>query len=95
MALTKINLIEKINTEIGLLRKESSKYLESIFEIIKDELAIGHQVKISGFGQWNVLNKNARRGRNPKTGKSMTIAARKVVTFKSSPVLRESIKSGI
>ncbi|MCG6536166.1 MAG: HU family DNA-binding protein, partial [Syntrophales bacterium LBB04] len=61
------------------------------FDIIKSELENGHDVKISGFGKWTVNSKKERRGRNPQTGGSITVSARKVVTFKTSPVLRDKV----
>jgi integration host factor subunit alpha len=64
--------------------------VESLFEIIKDELAKGEKVMISGFGRWSVRQKRARKGRNPQTGEAMTIEARKVVTFKPSGMLRSA-----
>jgi integration host factor subunit alpha len=95
MALTKIDLIEKIYNDIGLSKKESMTIVDSLFEIMKEELAKGNPVNISGFGKWSVLNENARKGRNPKTGKAMTINARKVVTFKGSQVMRKIVNSGL
>jgi integration host factor subunit alpha len=58
---------------------------------MKDELIQGNPVKISGFGKWTIMSKHARKGRNPKTGKSITIDARKVVSFKVSNVLRKTL----
>jgi integration host factor subunit alpha len=94
MALTKINLVERICDEIGLTKKESMTVVDSLFEIMKDELSIGKQVMISGFGKWTVKSKRARLGRNPKTGEKITIDARKVVIFKESNVMRGSVNSG-
>lgn len=67
--------------------------IDGLFKIIKDELSHGKPVKISGFGKWTVLKKKARKGRNPQTGKEMTISARKVVTFKPSNVLRKVLST--
>ena len=92
MALTKKEIIENISDKIGLKKKESMDVVDSIFEIIKDELAKGKPVMISGFGKWTVKAKKERRGRNPQTGEAMKIDARKVVTFKSSVVLRTVIE---
>lgn len=94
MALTKINLVERICDDIGLTKKESMTVVDSLFEIMKDELSIGKQVMISGFGKWTVKSKRARLGRNPKTGEKITIDARKVVIFKESNVMRGSVNSG-
>lgn len=65
--------------------------VDSVFEIIKDELGKGKAVKISGFGKWTVKAKKKRKGRNPQTGEALTIDARKVVTFKPSQVLKATI----
>jgi integration host factor subunit alpha len=89
MALTKKEITENISDKIGLKKKESMDIVDSVFEIIKDELAKGKPVMISGFGKWTVSNKRARKGRNPQTGEPITIEARKVVTFKPSKRLRK------
>lgn len=91
MALTKIDLVGLIQEEIGLTKKECMATVDSLFEIMKDELIRGNPVKISGFGKWAIMNKHARKGRNPKTGKSITIDARKVVSFRVSNVLRKTL----
>jgi len=91
MAMTKKDIVIKINTEIGISKKDCVKIVESVFDIIKDDLDKGNDVMISGFGKWTVKAKKERRGRNPKTGKEMRIDARRVVTFKSSNVLRDKV----
>ena len=92
MAITKSEIIDLLYEKIGLTKKECVSAVESTFEIIKNELEKGNPVNISGFGKWTVKSKRERNGRNPQTGKSMTLDARKVVTFKSSPVLRKQGK---
>jgi integration host factor subunit alpha len=94
MGLTKKDVVEMVYRELGISKIESTALVESFFEIIKDELAKGNEVMISGFGKWSVKQKNARNGRNPQTGGNLTIAARKVVTFKPSPVLRDTVNTG-
>jgi len=91
MSLTKTDLIVKLNEQAGLSKKDSISAVESTFDIIKAELEKGIDVKISGFGGWSVKAKKERKGRNPQTGKSMAITARKVVTFKTSPILRAKV----
>jgi integration host factor subunit alpha len=66
--------------------------LKLILDIIKDELQRGNDVKLSGFGKWTVLNKHARRGRNPKTGEEITIKPRNAITFSLSNVLRSKLE---
>ena len=91
MALTKIEIVNSIYKEIGLPRPECVQITESIFEIIKEELENGNSVMFSGFGKWTVRSKRNRRGRNPQTGEPIVINARKVVTFKPSPHLRDEV----
>jgi integration host factor subunit alpha len=94
MSMTKIEIIESIYEHLGISKKESVTAIESLFEIIKDELGKGNDVMISGFGKWTVRAKKKRKGRNPQTGEPLTIDARKVVTFKPSTVLRDAVNLG-
>ena len=89
MAMTKIEVVNMLYEHMGIPKIECISIVESFFDIIKSELEKGNDVLISGFGKWTVNSKKARRGRNPQTGKDLTIRARKVVTFKASPVLRD------
>jgi integration host factor subunit alpha len=91
MSMTKIDITESVREKLGIPKKECVSIVESLFDIIKDDLDKGNDVMISGFGKWTVKAKKARKGRNPKTGKAMTINARKVVTFKPSYVLRKAL----
>lgn len=65
--------------------------MESVFTIMKESLEVGETIKVSGFGNFEVKQKDARRGRNPQTGEAITIEARKVLTFKSSTLLKQAI----
>ena len=94
MALTKNDMVQQVQDKIGLTRKESMAVVGGLFDIINDDLNNGNTVMISVFGKWTVKAKKARRGRNPKTGKEMTIDARRVVTLKPSNVLRNTVNSG-
>ncbi len=91
MALTKDKLITRLQTQIGLDRQESRQIVERLLEIIKDTLTKGEELLITGFGKFSVRQKNARRGRNPQTKESLVLAARKVLVFKASGILRERI----
>ena len=91
MSLTKIDVIESVREKLGIPKKDCVRIVESVFDIIKSEFVKGNDVMISGFGKWAVLKKKKRRGRNPQTGEALMIHARKVVTFKSSPLLRDKI----
>ena len=93
MSMTKIEIIESIYEHLGIPKKDCIRIVDSLFEIIKDELGKGNDVMISGFGKWTVRAKKERKGRNPQTGKEMMIDARKVVTFKPSNVLRDAVNS--
>jgi integration host factor subunit alpha len=91
MALTKSHSIDAIAEQNGLTRKKSTEIVEIILEIIKSTLSSGDDVMISGFGKFCVKEKRERKGRNPATGENMTLAARRVVTFKYSGKLRDRI----
>jgi len=89
--MTKIDIIQDVYEKLGFSKKDSANIVESVFEIIKDGLARGEKIKISGFGNFSVKGKKSRRGRNPQTGSEIEISARKVLTFKSSQVLRKAL----
>ena len=91
MAMTKIDIVQNIFDKLGISRKDSTRIVESVFELMKEQLSNGDTVKISGFGNFVVRSKNARRGRNPQTGSEMEICARKVLTFKCSNVLKKTL----
>ena len=89
--MTKADIIERIATQIGFTKVESSDLVESVISIIKDTLADGDTLKISGFGNFVVKEKRDRRGRNPITGEEITIDARRVLTFKPSGLLKDAM----
>jgi len=91
--MTKIEIIQNVYEKLGFSKKDSADNVESVFDIIKDSLAQGERVKISGFGNFMVKEKRARRGRNPQTGQEFSITARRVLTFKSSQVLRKALNA--
>ena len=88
MALTKDKLVSRLQTQQGLTKQESRQAVERLFEILKDTLANGEDLLISGYGKFSVRQKNARRGRNPQTKEALMLKARKVLVFKASGVLR-------
>ena len=92
--LTKQNLITQLQTQLGMGRQESRQLLEKLFKVMKNTLSRGDDLLISGFGKFSVRQKRARRGRNPQTKERMTLAARKVLVFKASGVLRKGINEG-
>ena len=87
----KLDLVNHLHDTLGLNKVESKELVEAFFQEIKQSLKNNEDVKISGFGNFKILNKKERPGRNPKTGEPVTISARKVVTFKASQKLRKRI----
>ena len=93
MTITKNSLVNLLHDEVGLNKREAKEFIETFFEAIKLELENGNDVKISGFGNFNLRDKAARPGRNPKTGEDVTISERRVVTFKSGLKLRSKLEA--
>jgi len=91
MSLTKADIVERVYKEAGFSKKEAADLVDMVFKVIKDTLSRGEKVKISGFGNFSIRDKSTRVGRNPQTGSSMDISARRVLTFKPSQVLKEDI----
>ena len=91
--MTKADIAEKIytNTYNGFTKREAADLAETVFDILKDALETGGKVKISGFGNFEVKQKADRRGRNPQTGDTITITARRVLTFKPSVLLKQAL----
>lgn len=93
MTLTKSDIVENLNNEIGLNKREAKELVDMLFNDIKNLLSEGHEVKLSGFGNFQLRDKLSRPGRNPRTGEDVEISARRVVTFKSGQKLKESVKT--
>ncbi len=93
MALTKFDIVNSLNDEIGLNKREAKELVDSFFETIKKLLSQGQEVKLSGFGNFQLKDKSSRPGRNPRTGENVEITARRVVTFKSGQKLKESVNT--
>lgn len=91
MAVTKAELADTLFTELGLNKREAKEFVELFFEKIRVALESGVAVKLSGFGNFGVREKNSRPGRNPKTGEEIPITARRVVTFKASQKLKDRV----
>ena len=91
--MTKADIVDVVCGENGFSKRESAEIVENMLDIIKETLGNGENVKLSGFGVFNIQNKKARRGRNPQTGEEMTISARRVLSFKISDVLRDELNS--
>ena len=91
-ATTKADIIENVYERLGVYsKKEAAQIVELVFEAVKQTLSDGEKLKISGFGNFVVRPKQQRIGRNPKTGDQITITARRVLTFKPSQVLKNSL----
>lgn len=89
--MTKADLVEAVHNKVGFSKRESADIVEMVFNTMKDTLAIGEKIKISGFGNFEVRDKRARVGRNPQTGEVIEISARRVLTFKPSQVLKNAL----
>ena len=92
--LTRMDLSESVFREVGLSRNESADLVESVLEKISASLVSGEQVKISSFGTFSIREKNARVGRNPKTGEEAPIPPRRVLTFRPSHLMKDRVAEG-
>lgn len=93
MALTKADMAERLFDDLGLNKREAKELVEAFFEEIRGSLEIGRQVKLSGFGNFDLRDKNQRPGRNPKTGEEIPISARRVVTFRPGQKLKARVEA--
>ena len=91
--MTKADIVEELYLRIGFSKQEATRIADLFIEIMKEALENGEAVKISGFGNFFVREKKARRGRNPQTGNEMTITPRKALMFKSSPLLKQALNT--
>ena len=92
-ALTKAQLAEMLFEQIGLNKREAKDMVDAFFDMMSQRLIAGEEVKLSGFGNFQIRVKAPRPGRNPRTGESIPIAARRVVTFHASQKLKDMIQS--
>src|SRR5580704_16678548 len=92
MALTKADISEHLFAGIGLSKREAKEIVEAYFLRVCKALEGGQQVKLSGFGNFELHDKNERPGRNPKTGEAIPVSARRVVTFRSGQKLRARVE---
>jgi len=93
MALTKADMAEHLFDKLGLNKKDAKDLVELFFEEIKSCLEAGEQVKLSGFGNFDLRTKSERPGRNPKTGEDIPIKARRVVTFRPGQKLKSRVEN--
>ncbi|MEW6991475.1 integration host factor subunit alpha [Colwelliaceae bacterium 6441] len=94
MALTKAEVAEHLFEKVGLSKRDAKDMVEVFFEEIRETLESGEQVKLSGFGNFDLRVKSERPGRNPKTGEDIPISARKVVTFRPGQKLKSRVEDG-
>jgi integration host factor subunit alpha len=89
---TKYELVQAVYTKLGgFSKKEAADLVDLIFELMKETLGRGENIKISGFGNFVLRDKRERQGRNPQTGDPITISARRVLTFKPSQLLKQAL----
>ncbi|MBN8715752.1 MAG: integration host factor subunit alpha [Xanthomonadales bacterium] len=93
MALTKADMAERIYEDVGLNKREAKEFVDAFFDALRQALEQGRQVKLSGFGNFDLRRKNPRPGRNPKTGEEIPITARTVVTFRPGQKLKERVEA--
>ena len=93
MSLTKADIADRLFEEVGLNKREAQEFVDAFFEAIKEALEGGENVKLSGFGNFQLREKNQRPGRNPKTGEEIPISARRVVTFRPGQKLRARVEA--
>lgn len=93
MALTKADMAQRLFEEVGLNKREAKEFVDAFFEAVRRSLEGGEQVKLSGFGNFDLREKNQRPGRNPKTGEEIPISARRVVTFRPGQKLKSRVEA--
>ena len=93
MALTKAEMAESLFNELGLNKREARELVDLYFEDLRAARSSGRQVKLSGFGNFDLRDKNTRPGRNPKTGEEIPISARRVVTFRPGQKLKARVEA--
>jgi integration host factor subunit alpha len=89
--MTKADIVERVSSACGFSKKEASELVEGCFALIKECLENGEDLKISGFGKFEVKQKSTRRGRNPQTGEAIEISARRILSFKPSQILKAAV----
>jgi len=92
VTLTKADLAKHLDSEIGLTNREAKEIVEMFYHLIRESLIQGKQVKISGFGNFTLHDKDERPGRNPKTGEEVPVSARRVVTFHGGQKLKGRVE---
>jgi integration host factor subunit alpha len=91
--MTKAEIVERVYERVGFSKKEAADIVELVFDLMKETLENGEKIKVSGFGNFVVKEKRARRGRNPQTGEEIEIAPRRVLTFRASQTLKKLLNT--
>jgi len=86
-------MAERLFTDVGLNKREAKEFVDAFFDVVRTALERGEQVKLSGFGNFDLRQKNQRPGRNPKTGEEIPISARRVVTFRPGQKLKARVEA--
>ena len=94
MALTKAEMAERLFDEVGLNKREAKEFVDAFFDVLREALEQGRQVKLSGFGNFDLRRKNQRPGRNPKTGEEVPITPRRVLSFRPSHLMKDRVAAG-
>jgi integration host factor subunit alpha len=92
-ALSKANLVDSLVEELNLDKQDAKTLVDGFFDGIRQQLFVGKNVKLSGFGNFILRDKSSRPGRNPKTGEEIPVSARRVVTFRAGMKLKETVHS--
>jgi integration host factor subunit alpha len=92
--MTKSDIVEAVYQNVGFTKKRAAEVVNLILDTMKEALEDGEKVKISGFGNFEIREKDARKGRNPQTGAEITISERRVLSFKPSQVLKDRLNDG-
>jgi integration host factor subunit alpha len=92
--MTKTDIAKRIQDVLGMSERDAEGVLEQILELLKSTLKAGEDINLTGFGRFRVRSKNARLGRNPRTGEEITIPARRVVSFQASTLLKHDVNTG-
>ena len=91
MAVTKADIVDSVSKQLGMTKNRSFEVVETMLGLIKKTIEDGEDILISGFGKFCVVEKRARKGRNPQTGTEMMLAPRRIVTFRCSGILKNKV----
>ena len=93
-SVTRKELVLSLTGKLGFTQRHSARIVDVVFRIMRDAMAAGESIKLVGFGTLSVRDKSPRRGRNPRTGETLTISRRQMVSFRPSKRLRERLNGG-